>query len=293
MARSNKPRQPQRQPVESTLLRRPVEAGTAGQVKYVRAIRESDITVVNGLAGTGKTFLAAGLGVHALLSGDKGNHIRRIIITRPTVTAGEELGFLPGGVPEKIDPFTAPIFEAIRKFCKDQAEYEKLVDPKGGLVEIVPIAFMRGRTFDNAFVILDEAQNTTPEQMFMFLTRMGKHCKVVITGDVTQSDLDDELGDKFNGLELCLERLPRGKFTKGKVSTCHLGIEDIMRNDLIAEVIIALNAHTEEDDEDDQEDGEPEDGGPYDGHKTNGNGFYPHHRFKHFGPPDGPPNGRH
>jgi len=244
-------------------IRRQVEGTTDNQKAYIEAIRTSDVTFCEGIAGTGKTFIAVGMAVHLLMNDDKkkNNRIKRLIISRPIVPAGgEDIGFLPGDLHEKTDPYMQPIYESIRKFCRDDAEYKKITDRNGNdpLLEVCPLAFMRGRTFDDAFVILDEAQNCTPEQMKMFLSRMGKNCKVVVTGDLTQSDMDEDMD---NGLTTALLRLEGKEFQQGKVSVCYMDAGDIMRNDLIAEILFALR----DDDDDEDEDGGDEDEGNDDG----------------------------
>lgn len=218
-------------------LRRVVEPGTPGQAAYVRALRCSDITVVDGPAGTGKTFLPAGVAIHELVStAESGAPGRRdkLILCRPAVTAGEELGFTPGSLDKKIAPFLAPVLEAVRLFSRDEDEYRTLTHPIEGVVQAVTIGHMRGRTFRDAWVILDEAQNTTEQQIELFLGRIGPNTRLVIAGDTRQSDLR---GTR-NGLELALA-LDDYRFEKGRVSVCTLGWEDVMRHDLIAEVLRA------------------------------------------------------
>ena len=164
---------------------RMVHPRTPGQAKYVKAIRDHDLTFAVGPSGTGKTYLAMAMAVSALTKGT----VDRIILTRPAVEAGEELGFLPGDLAEKVDPYLRPLYDALH----DMIRFEKVANlMQKGAIEVAPIAFMRGRTLNDSFIILDEAQNTTPEQMKMFLTRIGFNSKAVITGDITQIDLPAE-----------------------------------------------------------------------------------------------------
>lgn len=161
---------------------KPVKAKTVGQKKYVEAIRKNTIVMGIGPAGTGKTFLAVAMAVTAL----KSKKVERIILTRPAVEAGEKLGFLPGDLQNKIDPYLRPLYDALYEMLGSET-YQRCVER--GVIEIAPLAYMRGRTLDDSFIILDEAQNTTPEQMKMFLTRLGFNSKAVVTGDLTQTDL--------------------------------------------------------------------------------------------------------
>ncbi len=161
---------------------KPIKAKTVGQKKYVNAIKKNTVVMGIGPAGTGKTFLAVAMAVTAL----KSKQVERIILTRPAVEAGENLGFLPGDLQSKIDPYLRPLYDALYEMLGMEA-YQRYVER--GTIEIAPLAYMRGRTLDDAFIILDEAQNTTPEQMKMFLTRLGFNSKAVVTGDLTQTDL--------------------------------------------------------------------------------------------------------
>ncbi len=161
-----------------------IRAKTVGQTKYIQAVRENDITFSIGPAGTGKTYLAVAMAIDYL----KSENVKRIILTRPAVEAGEELGFLPGDIQAKVSPYLRPLYDAIYDMIP-VSEFEKLVEH--GRIEMAPLAFMRGRTLNNCFVILDEAQNTTSMQMKMFLTRLGFHSKAIITGDITQVDLQN------------------------------------------------------------------------------------------------------
>lgn len=200
---------------------------TKGQIEYVEAIKNYDIVFGIGPAGTGKTYLAMAMAVNALKKG----LVRRIILTRPAVEAGENLGFLPGDLVEKVSPYLRPLYDALR----DMMEAEKVEQfTEQGIIEVAPLAFMRGRTLNEAFVILDEAQNSTPEQMKMFLTRLGFDSKTVITGDITQSDLRQ--GERI-GLVDAMEKLkniPEIKFI-------NLTSEDTVRHELIQKIIEAYN----------------------------------------------------
>ncbi|MCA9835581.1 MAG: PhoH family protein [Trueperaceae bacterium] len=198
---------------------------TAGQRRYVEAIRHSPITFGVGPAGTGKTYLAVAMAVMAL----KAKQVKRIILTRPAVEAGERLGFLPGDLQAKIDPYLRPLYDALY----DMFESEKVeLYIENGIIEVAPLAFMRGRTLNDAFIILDEAQNTTSEQMKMFLTRMGFNSKVVVTGDITQVDLP---GNVQSGLAVADRIL---KNIEG-ISFIRFNEGDVVRHPLVASIIKA------------------------------------------------------
>lgn len=203
-----------------------IRAKTLGQRDYVHAIRNNDLVFGIGPAGTGKTYLAVVLAVHAL----KNNLVERIILTRPAVEAGERLGFLPGDLKEKVDPYLRPLYDALHDVLG--AEHtERLIER--GTIEIAPLAYMRGRTLDDAFVILDEAQNTTDNQMKMFLTRLGFGSKMVVTGDITQVDLPK--GVK-SGLWTVQNKL---KNISG-ISFVYFGETDVIRHPLVAKIINAF-----------------------------------------------------
>ncbi|MGO4496935.1 PhoH family protein [Paenibacillus sp. 2RAB27] len=213
--------------ITSTHKGKPIRVKTIGQKKYVDTIKKKDIVFGIGPAGTGKTYLAVVLAVTRLKEGA----VKRIVLTRPAVEAGESLGFLPGDLQEKVDPYLRPLYDALNDVLGPEQVAKSL---ERGLIEIAPLAYMRGRTLDDSFIILDEAQNTTPEQMKMFLTRLGFGSKMVITGDVTQIDL------------------PRGK-SSGLVEASRIlsGIEelgfiyfdegDVVRHSLVQKIIVAYN----------------------------------------------------
>lgn len=204
---------------------RSIRPKTLGQKTYVDAIEENTITFGIGPAGTGKTYLAMAKAVHALQS----KSVTRIVLTRPAVEAGERLGFLPGSLNEKIDPYLRPLYDALHDMV-DPESIPKLME--AGTIEVAPLAYMRGRTLNDAFIILDEAQNTTPEQMKMFLTRLGFNSKVVVTGDVTQVDLP---GSTRSGLRVVQEILPGIE----DVAFCRLTSADVVRHRLVGEIIDA------------------------------------------------------
>jgi phosphate starvation-inducible PhoH-like protein len=203
-----------------------IKARTANQRKLVKASLENDMVFAIGPAGTGKTYTSVALAVRAL----KNKEVRRIILTRPAVEAGENLGFLPGDLKEKLDPYMQPLYDGLR----DMIPAEKLVEYiENGIIQIAPLAFMRGRTLDNAFVILDESQNTTTAQMKMFLTRMGKSAKFIITGDSTQIDLPR---NQKSGLLMAINNL---QDIEG-IGFVELDQNDVIRHKLVKKIITAL-----------------------------------------------------
>lgn len=212
-----------------TLQGKPVRPKTLGQKSYVDAIRGGMVTFGLGPAGTGKTYLAIAMAVTAFKQGE----VSRIILTRPAIEAGEKLGFLPGDLQSKIDPYLRPLYDALYQIMGAEA-FAK--NSEKGLIEVAPLAYMRGRTLDNAFIILDEAQNTTPAQMKMFLTRIGFGSKVVITGDVTQKDL--AVG-AISGLDVAV------KVVKGieDISICTLTNRDVVRHPLVQKIVKAYEEY--------------------------------------------------
>ena len=204
---------------------KPIKCKTVGQKKYADAIKKDTVVFGVGPAGTGKTYLAVCLAVQAF----KSKQIEKIILTRPAVEAGEKLGFLPGDLQTKVDPYLRPLYDALQEMLGLET-YTKLMER--GSIEIAPLAYMRGRTLSNAFVILDEAQNTTREQMKMFLTRMGDGSKMVITGDLTQVDLPE---GKKSGLAHAVRVL---KDIEG-IAVCHLTDKDVVRHPLVMKIVRA------------------------------------------------------
>ena len=204
---------------------RTIRPKTEGQAAYVAAIERNTITFGIGPAGTGKTYLAMAQAVAAL----QGKHVSRIILTRPAVEAGERLGFLPGTLSEKIDPYLRPLYDALHDMV-DPETIPRLIE--AGTIEVAPLAYMRGRTLNDAFIILDEAQNTTREQMKMFLTRLGFGSTMVVTGDITQVDLP---GGTDSGLRAARDIL-RGV---DDIAFCELGANDVVRHRLVSDIIVA------------------------------------------------------
>jgi phosphate starvation-inducible PhoH-like protein len=202
---------------------------TVGQKKYVNTIRKNDITFAIGPAGTGKTYLAMAMAVDAFKKGD----VARIVLTRPAVEAGESLGFLPGDLREKVDPYLRPLYDALYDIMGIDV-YQKYMER--GMIEVAPLAYMRGRTLDDSFIILDEAQNTTPEQMKMFLTRLGFGSKAVVTGDITQVDLPN---DKTSGLIRVQHIL---NDIKG-LEFVYLTQQDVVRHSLVQKIIDAYDRY--------------------------------------------------
>ena len=204
---------------------KPIKAKTVGQQHYMRAIQKNTITIGVGPAGTGKTYLAVAAAVAAF----RERTVNRIILTRPAVEAGERLGFLPGDLQNKVDPYLRPLYDALYDMLGPET-FQKYQER--GSIEVAPLAYMRGRTLDDSFIILDEAQNTTKEQMKMFLTRLGFGSKIVITGDVTQIDLP---GDKTSGLKDAIRVLEGVK----DIAVCRLTSADVVRHALVQEIINA------------------------------------------------------
>ncbi len=210
---------------------KPVKPKTLGQQKYVSAIKNNTITVGVGPAGTGKTYLAVAMAVVAFRS----KQISRIILTRPAVEAGESLGFLPGDLQQKVDPYLRPLYDALYEMLGPETF---LRCQERGEIEVAPLAYMRGRTLEDSFIILDEAQNTTSEQMKMFLTRLGANSKIVVTGDITQIDLPS---GKKSGLKECISILKN----IDNISIIKLSGRDVVRHKLVQEIIKAYEKHDE------------------------------------------------
>lgn len=206
-----------------------IRAKTFRQRQYIQAVRTHDLTFCIGPAGTGKTFLAAVLAVQALLA----NQYERIILTRPAVEAGERLGFLPGDLQQKIDPYLRPLYDALFEFI-DPEKIPSLMER--GVIEVAPIAYMRGRTLNNAFVILDEAQNTTPAQMKMILTRLGSRSRMVVTGDMTQTDLPTSQASGLAVAEKILQSVEG-------IAFCRLSKADVVRHPLVQRIVAAYEQY--------------------------------------------------
>ncbi len=211
---------------------KPIKAKTVGQQQYVESIRKNTIVLGVGPAGTGKTFLAVAMAVRAL----REKQVNRIILTRPAIEAGEKLGFLPGDLQSKIDPYLRPLYDALYEMMGTE-NYQKLVEK--GVIEIAPLAYMRGRTLDDSFIILDEAQNATPEQMKMFLTRLGFNSKAVVTGDLTQTDLPR--GQK-SGLSAAVKILAGIE----DIGIHYFSDRDVVRHRLVQQIIKAYEKYDRE-----------------------------------------------
>ena len=210
---------------------RPVKPKTLGQKEYVDSIRKRMITFGIGPAGTGKTYLAMAMAIRAFRDGD----CERIILTRPAMEAGEKLGFLPGDLQSKIDPYLRPLYDALYQIMGPE---RYLHNAEKGLIEVAPLAYMRGRTLDNAYIILDEAQNTTPSQMKMFLTRIGFGSKAIITGDLTQKDLP---ADAISGLDTASRVLSGIE----EIGFCRLTSRDVVRHPLVQQIVDAYEKYEE------------------------------------------------
>ncbi len=212
-----------------TLQGKPIKPKTFGQKKYVDSIRKNMVVFGLGPAGTGKTYLAMAMAITAF----KNNEVGRIILTRPAIEAGEKLGFLPGDLQSKIDPYLRPLYDALYQIMGAEAFIK---NSEKGLIEVAPLAYMRGRTLDNAFIILDEAQNTTPAQMKMFLTRIGFGSKVVVTGDATQKDLPQ---GTISGLDVATKVLKN----IDDISICNLTSKDVVRHPLVQAIVKAYETY--------------------------------------------------
>ena len=212
-----------------TAMGKPVKPKTMGQKQYVDAIRKKMIVFGIGPAGTGKTYLAMAMAIQAFKNGEVG----RIILTRPAIEAGEKLGFLPGDLQSKIDPYLRPLYDALYQIMGAESF---LKNSEKGLIEVAPLAYMRGRTLDNAFIILDEAQNTTPAQMKMFLTRIGFGSKVIVTGDQSQKDLPS--GTR-SGLDVAIQVLKK----VDDIAFCQLTNKDVVRHPLVQKIVLAYDEY--------------------------------------------------
>jgi len=210
-----------------TVNGKPVKPKTLGQKQYVDAMRDHMIVFGVGPAGTGKTYLAMAMAVTAF----KNNEVSRIILTRPAIEAGEKLGFLPGDLQSKVDPYLRPLYDALYQIMGAESFTRNM---EKGLIEVAPLAYMRGRTLDNAYIILDEAQNTTPAQMKMFLTRIGFGSKVVVTGDASQKDLAPDIK---SGLDVAVRVLSKVE----DISFCSLSSKDVVRHPLVQRIVKAYD----------------------------------------------------
>ncbi len=215
--------------IARTVMGKPIKPKTLGQKHYVDLIREKTIVFGLGPAGTGKTYLAMAMAIQAF----KDNEIGRIILTRPAIEAGEKLGFLPGDLQSKVDPYLRPLYDALYQIMGPDSF---LHNTEKGLIEVAPLAYMRGRTLDNAYIILDEAQNTTPAQMKMFLTRIGFGSKVIITGDLSQKDLP---AGQQSGLDVAVKVLAH---LEG-IGFCRLTSQDVVRHPLVQKIVKAYEAY--------------------------------------------------
>ncbi|MEM6836435.1 MAG: PhoH family protein, partial [Cyanobacteria bacterium P01_C01_bin.120] len=219
----------QRETITRTRRGEVIRAKTFRQRQYIQALRKSDLIFCSGPAGTGKTFLAAMVGVQALLN----DEYERLILTRPAVEAGERLGFLPGDLQQKVNPYLRPLYDALHELI-DPEKIPSLMER--GVIEVAPLAYMRGRTLNNAFVILDEAQNTTPAQMKMVLTRLGFQSRMVVTGDTTQTDLPT---NQSSGLSVAQKILAS---VEG-IAFCKLTQADVVRHPLVQRIVAAYENH--------------------------------------------------
>ncbi|HCO29708.1 MAG TPA: phosphate starvation-inducible protein PhoH [Lachnospiraceae bacterium] len=212
-----------------TINGKPIKPKTVGQQNYVKSIKDNMIVFGCGPAGTGKTYLAMAMAITAF----KNNEVNRIILTRPAIEAGEKLGFLPGDLQSKVDPYLRPLYDALYEIMGAETFQRNM---EKGLIEVAPLAYMRGRTLDNSYIVLDEAQNTTPAQMKMFLTRIGFGSKALITGDLSQKDLAK---DQKSGLDEAIKVL--GNIDG--ISICHLTNKDVVRHPLVQKIVTAYDQY--------------------------------------------------
>ncbi len=219
----------QDQCVAHTTTGKPIKPKTFGQKQYVDSIKKQMITFGIGPAGTGKTYLAMAMAISAFQK----EEVSRIILTRPAIEAGEKLGFLPGDLQSKVDPYLRPLYDALYQIMGAESFARNM---ERGNIEVAPLAYMRGRTLDNAFIILDEAQNTTPAQMKMFLTRIGFGSKAVITGDLTQKDLPHDVRSGLDDAMVVLKAVP-------EISICQLTGKDVVRHPLVQKIVNAYEQH--------------------------------------------------
>ncbi len=217
--------------IARTITGKPVKPKTLGQKSYVNTIKEKMIVFGIGPAGTGKTYLAMAMAIQAF----KNNDVGRIILTRPAIEAGEKLGFLPGDLQSKVDPYLRPLYDALYQIMGAESFLSNM---EKGLIEVAPLAYMRGRTLDNAYIILDEAQNTTPAQMKMFLTRIGFGSKVIITGDLSQKDLPS---GTQSGLDVAVTVLKKVE----DIGFCYLTNQDVVRHPLVQKIVKAYEDYEE------------------------------------------------
>ncbi len=217
--------------IARTITGKPVKPKTLGQKSYVNTIKEKMIVFGIGPAGTGKTYLAMAMAIQAF----KNNDVGRIILTRPAIEAGEKLGFLPGDLQSKVDPYLRPLYDALYQIMGAESF---LANMEKGLIEVAPLAYMRGRTLDNAYIILDEAQNTTPAQMKMFLTRIGFGSKVIVTGDLSQKDLPS---GTQSGLDVAVTVLKKVE----DIGFCYLTNQDVVRHPLVQKIVKAYEDYEE------------------------------------------------
>lgn len=217
--------------IARTITGKPVKPKTLGQKSYVNTIKEKMIVFGIGPAGTGKTYLAMAMAIQAF----KNNDVGRIILTRPAIEAGEKLGFLPGDLQSKVDPYLRPLYDALYQIMGAESF---LTNMEKGLIEVAPLAYMRGRTLDNAYIILDEAQNTTPAQMKMFLTRIGFGSKVIVTGDLSQKDLPN---GAQSGLDVAVTVLKKVE----DIGFCYLTNQDVVRHPLVQKIVKAYEDYEE------------------------------------------------